>query len=165
MSKYTTKSYKNNNIKRKSLLNLVFLLIISFHSISNQCDEFCLKCSSLDKCELCDFTANKTLNANKCEDNSISNCLISLNSGVCDKCASGYKFDSNKKECVNGDIENCLYYDSSGKCSNCSEGTYLEDNTCVKNQNIIPNCLKFQEIPSSDGENDTSKTFILIILN
>ena len=162
ISKFINKIFRSSNKNQKTILNIALLLLIILQSISNQCDEFCLKCSSSDNCEICDFTANKTLNGQKCENNPISNCLISLNMGVCDKCSSDYKFDPTNKECVKGDFANCLFYDSSGKCSTCAQGSYLENNECVSDSKIIQNCLRFQENVVSDGGTEKSKLSILI---
>ena len=143
---------------KKSIFYLIFFFLLFTNKIYSICDSYCLKCSSSNKCLLCDFTNKKVLDpSGNCVESSFSDCQFAYKSTTCNKCSSNLKFDSSLKQCVSGDLKNCLIFDSNGKCVLCNEKFYIDSSgNCVEiiEKETITNCYQYQKITvqSDSGE-------------
>lgn len=124
--------------------------LLLLKSVAAACGPNCLKCSSSDQCQLCDFSNKKVLDGQGgCADSVVSRCQIAVSASTCSRCEPPLRFDPSQGECVSGEIESCASYGPSGQCTRCQEGHYLkspEECARLEEKGVVRDCREYQEI-------------------
>ena len=127
----------------KNPLNLLILLLV-LKLTREQCGKGCLKCTSEDKCLLCDTTESYRLENHQCTEHNPTNCKAISLEGECLQCSSGYYLNPTEKTCQQVDTakekSKCTKYDSSMNCAECKRDYYVNSGNCVAVSTLIKNC-------------------------
>lgn len=120
----------------------------STSSIDHQlCNEGCLKCSSIGKCEFCDIQENTFLKNDTCAKFSINNCQEYTFDGDCKRCSSFYYLAEGVCELIeeSNRIPNCYMHKSPGICQVCEEKFILIQGECVAITTTKDNCVIYND--------------------
>lgn len=128
----------------KTYLFTLFLLGLSMQS----CTKGCLKCTSENKCTLCDTTTFYKSDGDSCSVADQPNCSWINLSGECLICTDGYWLNTTTKKCVVVEtakkVQNCASYSSTQTCSQCEAHHVIENALCKAVATQLTNCDEYQ---------------------
>ena len=129
----------------KKNIKKIYIFLILTTLTTSQCSEGCLKCSTEDKCLLCDTTKSYKTNVDTCELTTLEACTFINQAGECLSCTTGYYIETTSRKCIAIDkpIENCEFYDSSQSCIICKTDFFLDGLKCSVIEKKIANCLYY----------------------
>ena len=121
-------------------LILILLLGLTLQS----CTKGCLKCTSENKCTLCDTTAFYKTNVDTCALADQPNCNSINLLGECLSCKGNYWLNSTTKKCVvvetDKKVTNCVAYTSTQTCAACEPHFVIEAAKCKAVATQLVNC-------------------------
>ena len=123
------------------------MLVIAFHSATQDCGEGCLSCAETGDCLVADTRNYYYIEGKTAVQSTDAKCVLLSNEGECLACTSGYYLDNNTSSCVavpaGSLIDHCSTYNTANSCSACDNDYYLDNNACVAVQQAIANCKQY----------------------
>jgi len=124
---------------------IVAILLIGFSL--QQCSIGCLKCNSLNQCQLCDITNNYFLSGSACALSTQTNCNLLSQNGNCVQCNTNFYLDVNSQKCLAVStaniVSNCQNYNSGQICLACSGNFFVSAGRCSAVNITIANCQTY----------------------
>jgi cysteine-rich repeat protein len=107
---------------------------------------YCLSCSSLSTCDVCDNSANYFPNeSQQCEYCTLSYCVVCSSLSTCDVCDSdaNYFINATTQLCQPCSLNGCVTCSSLVTCDTCnsSANLFINDTTQLCQPCVLPNCL------------------------
>lgn len=131
-------------------LHLIILLVLGL--TIQTCIKGCLKCTTDNKCLLCDTTSNYKLENDSCTLVDHPNCAHINVNGDCLGCSDGYWMNTTTKKCVVVETEkkvvNCMSYTSSQICRECEPHFVIEAAKCKAVEVQLENCVVYKSLTS-----------------
>lgn len=111
------------------------------------CNNGCIKCSSVGKCEFCDIRDDNFLKNDTCAKFSINNCVEYTYDGNCKQCDPVYYLAEGVCELIDESnrIPNCLVHRSPGICQTCQLEYILVQGECIAITTTKDGCVTYNE--------------------
>ena len=134
----------------KAFTMKVTLMLLLLRRFLQECLQGCLKCSSNNECQYCDFTKNFYLQDGSCQNGQIENCEVYSVQGQCLLCQPNFYLDEVTNQCLavfeSIRIEHCVYYETENSCMTCEPTFYLNGLNCSSVTTTIDNCKTYTDL-------------------